>query len=754
MAAKKKRDRQPAAEQDSSSLLTNLAGGGIALLCVVTPLVSSEGAPQRGAELWLAVGWGLALVIWGATAIIQPKLKLRWSWPEWCLSGFLVWLAISTWFVSGEGNLRSAFNSFWDYAQVVVAFFLIRQWVVTDAQRHALLSVMICLAVFISTYGIYEYQFVVPAQQDAYRANPEQFLNQFGIDTTEGNPMRELFENRLLGSTEPTATFTLTNSLAGFLVPWILMSLGWLKNSLWDGPNWKRVGGLCLAVALVTVCLLLTKSRTAWLATLFGMGLLMLYGTTIGRRVSWLIPAAGLSLILGLFMLGFVTGILDVEVLSEAPKSVLYRLQYWQGAAAIIAHHPLFGCGLGNFQGYYPEYMLPMASETVADPHNFVFEIWASAGTPAIVLLLAAFVFWTIRLARHPSSNDKESASDKPSPPEPSASPIWIGAAIAPLVAPLLQVVMQEMTPDFLMLLIGLPPAILVAALLQGQPIVKDLRLWLVIAVSALAIDLLAAGGISFPSVAGSFFLLAALASPAKPKILVEDWKFKCLPIFIGAIGVFVVIVWGVQPSTARRTQLGLATYALQRGAWQEADQRAQKATEADPWSKDGPMLLAELYHGAWIHNTDATLETRQPLLEAFEESLNLAVRRAGHSFPLHYSAGNWFLDIYRQSNSPTHIVQAIDHYRRAVELYPNNAMHHAQLAWALHLAGMNEESIAQAKEALRLDALNPHSERRLEDRLKIHDPGPDPSAMNQLPPPDPGIYAKQVMENLLTMGG
>src|SRR5690606_17606057 len=127
------------------------------------------------------------------------------------------------------------------------------------------------------------------------------------------------------------------------------------------------VAGLLLMLLVTGICLLLTKSRTAWLATLFGFTLLGLYGTAIGRRVSWVIPAAGLTLFFGLFMLGFATGVLDVEVLSEAPKSVLYRLQYWQGAASIIASHPIFGCGLANFQSVYPQYMLPMASETVAD---------------------------------------------------------------------------------------------------------------------------------------------------------------------------------------------------------------------------------------------------------------------------------------------------------------------------------------------------------------------------------------------------
>lgn len=751
MASKQKQNRRPSNESSSSSLLPSLVGTGIAFLAVVTPLVSSEGSPERGAELWLAVAWCLLLVLWGATALMKPKLEIRWSWTETCLAGFLVWLAISTWFVAGEGNLRAAFNSYWDYASVLIAYFLIRQWVVTDAQRHALVSAMICVAVFVSTYAIYQYLVEMPAQRADYQANAEQILRDNGIDPSPGNPVRALFESRV-NSTEPVATFTLTNSLAGFLVPWILISIGWLRNSFSAETNWKRVAGLAITIALVGICLLLTKSRTAWLATLFGLGLLGLYGTSIGRRVSWMIPAAGLTLFLGLFMLGFVTGVLDVEVLSEAPKSVLYRLQYWQGAAAIIANHPIFGCGLSNFQGYYPEFMLPMASETVADPHNFIFEVWASAGTPALLLLVAAMVFWTLRIAKdaQPTEPTPEPTDEKD---DRSAHPLWLGAGLALIFAPLVQMIMQEVPPDFTPLFVGIVPTALVAMTLWGKSITQNLRLWLCIAVAALIINLLAAGGISFPSIAGSLCLLAAIASPVSASVIVEDAQTKLLPLGVGAIGLMVVTLWGIQPSQARRTQMSLSTIAARRGDWQAMQQHAQLATAADTWSKEGPSALASVYFQGWVNNPDASLEVRQPLRDSFEDALAKTFDRAGHSFPLHNTAGEWLLDIYRQSDNPDDLLAAIDHFREATRLFPNRAIHHAQLSWALHLAGLHEESLTHADEALRLDELNPHAERYL-NQLKIHDPGPWKTVENQKPGPDPKLSAKQVIENLRTMGG
>ena len=95
-------------------------------------------------------------------------------------------------------------------------------------------------------------------------------------------------------------------------------------------------------------------------------------------------------------------GALDREVLSEAGKSLGYRLQYWQASWQMIREHPWLGCGPGQFQASYTRYKLPEASETVADPHNFLLEVWATAGTPAAVALVALLLVaaWQIVRAR------------------------------------------------------------------------------------------------------------------------------------------------------------------------------------------------------------------------------------------------------------------------------------------------------------------------------------------------------------------
>src|SRR5262249_9011447 len=119
-------------------------------------------------------------------------------------------------------------------------------------------------------------------------------------------------------------------------------------------------------------------------------------------RLNWRIALAAilcLALLIGgaLAMKG-----LDAAVLTEATKSLGYRLQYWRSTLAMIARHPLLGVGPGNFQDYYTQFKLPEASEEIRDPHNFLLEVWATAGTLALTALCAALALFAWRTGSTP----------------------------------------------------------------------------------------------------------------------------------------------------------------------------------------------------------------------------------------------------------------------------------------------------------------------------------------------------------------
>ena len=206
-----------------------------------------------------------------------------------------------------------------------------------------------------------------------------------GLWFPPGSPERELFESRLANK-EPMATFALTNSLAAFLTPWLVMLAG---MGFGCGRNRKRLLGMVLCGLPIAVCLLLTKSRSGYIAAGVGLVLAWLLCRQRTVRIGWKWPAAIVAIAAVLVAAAVTVGGLDRELLSRASKSFGYRLQYWQSSLLLIADHPMVGCGPGNFQNAYTQYKLPEASEEVADPHNFLLEIWATAGTPAVLAFLA-----------------------------------------------------------------------------------------------------------------------------------------------------------------------------------------------------------------------------------------------------------------------------------------------------------------------------------------------------------------------------
>jgi hypothetical protein len=69
---------------------------------------------------------------------------------------------------------------------------------------------------------------------------------------------------------------------------------------------------------------------------------------------------------------------------------------------------------------------------------------------------------------------------------------------------------------------------------------------------------------------------------------------------------------------------------------------------------------------------------------------------------------------------------QAVEDYAAAAARYPNFSFLHAELAWARHVAGDDAGAKEAAAEALRLDALCPHEDKRLKAQM-LSDPGLTP---------------------------
>src|SRR5690606_19606381 len=94
----------------------------------------------------------------------------------------------------------------------------------------------------------------------------------------------------------------------------------------------------------------------------------------------WWLGGLACLLLIGLPVAAALTGGLDRQVITEAPKSLQYRLEYWTATLAALRESPILGTGPGNFRQAYLAHKLPGSSEEVLDPHNLFLDVWAGGG--------------------------------------------------------------------------------------------------------------------------------------------------------------------------------------------------------------------------------------------------------------------------------------------------------------------------------------------------------------------------------------
>lgn len=726
---KSKRDQRRQAPQQGvigASPNALLEGGllaSVAALLVATPLVYSEGTVMFGAAAALHVAWLLVLVGWTLAKLWQGG-DLRIGATGIAAAALIGLHTLSALVMGSQGNFRHALNILWQWIAYGTAAFLIRQLARSQPQCRALVVIMIGLAAVEATHGYYEYFVLTPARLAAFRENPEKVYDEMGVSRDPESADRKLAQWRL-ESIEPLGTFALTNSLAGFLAPWLIAVIGIALASFWR-PELRTTTVTAAVIAIaIAGCLLLTKSRTAVLATILGIGLLAMYGRPRGWRIDWRLPAAAAGALLVLGLVAVAVKGLDVQVLSEAPTSVLYRVQYWQATAAIIRDYPLLGCGPGNFQEYYAAYKLPQASETIADPHNFLLEIWATAGTPALLALLAVMGAFVWQLTRPGKTSDTAAASN-----DATISRLWIyaGAAGGIFLAYPAGIIVgfPQETLNLggitlpLIWLIGIP-------LIAGA--IWSLDRWVqrgdmptaipIIALIALLVNLLAAGATSFPGVFNSAWILLALALVAghTPAWRIPLTKSRALLLVAASLALLAACVrTELAPVVEAGARLTNASAWHAQNRYDAAEQELLAATDADPWAPEPRRLLADLRLRKWLDTGDAGD------LLAFEQAADVYAA----SNPAHYRQyemrGNWYLLAWRKSGGSAHLDKSLAAYREAVRWYPAKALNHAQLAWALAQAGHQNEARTELELALRLDAQNPHAEQKLRQQ-RIYDP-------------------------------
>jgi tetratricopeptide (TPR) repeat protein len=252
-----------------------------------------------------------------------------------------------------------------------------------------------------------------------------------------------------------------------------------------------------------------------------------------------------------------------------------------------------------------------------------------------------------------------------------------------------------------------------------------------VIALVVLLVNLLAAGATSFPGVfvAAWVLLPVALADSQAP---VWNWQLPRLAVF-GILGVALAMLTTcvrtkLAPVLSENARVAAADEFIQQGQLPAADAELIAAARADRWSPEAWRRLADL-------RLQVYLQTGRAMdYESFSQAMLIFRRKNPRHHRQFEACGNWLLLAWRKSGEPMRLAAAVDSYSQAASAYPSRALGQAQLAWALHLAGQTESAAKAAAEALRLDALNPHAEQKLNAQF-VYDPLISPTGITSYRP-------------------
>jgi hypothetical protein len=711
--------------------------GGLLAMVMICRLLTPTDAASVGETIWIAQLTFLALLIWSLACFRAGQVEIRFDWVDGsvlllCLGHVAGALLIA----ATAGDQRAALNMLWEWCGVAATYFLMRQVLTAPAARHSLLLVIAAAAVSLSGLGLWQhYRGFAGTRRDYQKTKselesleregrPADFsaannwdramqrvradLVHMGVPADEG--ARIMWEQRL-NSTEPIGVFALANTLAGILAA---LGLIWLGVTIYESrtvPRWQTVVGATLTV-LVLYCLLLTKSRTAWVGLLAGLAL---WGVGVrwwrsggtNRRAWWL--AGGAAAAIALVAVAAATGGLDRFVVSESAKSLRYRAEFWRGTWRMLVDRPrnwVSGVGPGNFRQNYLTFKLTESSEEIADPHNLLLDVWANGGLLGLVGLAGVLAAGLQSMRFGPPVV----------PIDDEMEPTWrdgvlAGGALAHLAV---------LVPG------GIAEEIIILLLLAWLCVVSMCRglfrrelppVLFAAAFAALAIHLLGAGGIAMPAVIQIALLLVVTgrANTAGGWKIVSSSRWPAIVTGVLAIGLYLGC-WetGLGPVIGARSKLASGEYELyENGRPSAAERDFRLAAQADPWAAEPCERLSELAFRSWLASDDRNDRGFARCLEWQQKAIALNPRHAGG----YRTLGQMYLSRFGRTKDPGDASAAAAAYSQAATLYPNHAQTQSELAGAQSKAGDTERAQAAARRALDLDEINEragHIDKRL----------------------------------------
>jgi O-antigen ligase len=301
------------------------------------------GAAGAVSVVFLCVG-----TIWLFAEPIEQRLPVpRFAWP---IVAFVVAGALS---ILVARDQTGAIEDVVRFATLVVIVLVLNQLLRTEREfRHLLIAVYLSL--------------VIPALVGAYQ-----------LATKSGFHVSNEF-SRVRG------TFDHPNPFAIYLTMMIVMGAALLLKVR------RRLFKLALvaSIGVSAVLLILTYTRSAWIATMAGLLVVAFYQ---GKR---LLPLMGLVVVaVAMFVPSVATRFSDLSTETTqsgaAGNSLVWRFEYWQQALT-LSDDPIIGAGLRTVRA---------TSDVAKEPHNDFIRVYVETGLIGLSAYLW-FLFSLVKTAR------------------------------------------------------------------------------------------------------------------------------------------------------------------------------------------------------------------------------------------------------------------------------------------------------------------------------------------------------------------
>ena len=310
--------------------------------------------------------------------VLSGKFKMKTPFALFLLLFFAGWAGLSL--LNSPDFEASFYNYKTLLPQYFVIYWLTISYVKTVRQSIGIIAILLFSALFVSTYGIYQY------------FSDSLMLTTNWVDVTYFPTLK----------TRVFSTLYNPNILGSFLVIILALCFGGIFSKI---KIYIRVVLVFLAI-LSVVCLGFTFSRTAWLSFL----VVLLYISLLYKRrlLYTLLPISALTLFLSRDMIVH----RFLSVFRSEDTSSLLRFALWESTIAMIHNNPFIGIGWNAYQFVYPHYdfFIKNPEVIIYHAHNMYLNIAAEIGLlglAAFLLLLFQHFFFALNVIKKENTEEE-----------------------------------------------------------------------------------------------------------------------------------------------------------------------------------------------------------------------------------------------------------------------------------------------------------------------------------------------------------